>query len=236
MKFRILISISLFLYFQSTFSQEQLRLDKADSLFKKEKYTEAFEIYQGIFNSGKMSGAMLSKMAFIKEGLGDYTSALFYLDKYYQMTGNKRALDKMAEIATSRNLIGYDQTDFTFFIHNFRRNQTFIVAGLSLLSLVLLFMIYRKKSEYNRPYASSVLLLLILAGIWASVNLPGNQKDAITKSTQTVLMEGPSAGANYLTTLGKGNKVRILNSDPVWTKVEMDGSPAYIRTNQLLIL
>ncbi len=58
--------------------------------------------------------AMLIKMAYIKEGLGDYTSALLYLDGYYKHTANKRAIAKMSELASENSLDGYEYSDYTY--------------------------------------------------------------------------------------------------------------------------
>ncbi|MGB3465691.1 MAG: hypothetical protein WBA74_10490, partial [Cyclobacteriaceae bacterium] len=54
------------------------RLTTADSLFQAKKYTESFELYEQIIvEDMAYSPAMLLKMAFIKEGLGDYSNALY---------------------------------------------------------------------------------------------------------------------------------------------------------------
>ena len=52
-------------------------LNTADSLFSQQKYTEALNLYEEIYTSGRASSAMLLKMAFIQDGLNNYADALF---------------------------------------------------------------------------------------------------------------------------------------------------------------
>jgi uncharacterized protein YgiM (DUF1202 family) len=64
---------------------ETRELVKADSLFEQKKYTESFDLYEQILDEEQLaSPKMLLKMAFIKEGLGDYSRALYFLNVYYQ--------------------------------------------------------------------------------------------------------------------------------------------------------
>jgi hypothetical protein len=52
---------------------------------------------------------MLLKMAFVKEGLGDYSNALYYLNLYYLKTYDKKVLKKMENLAERyHKLEGYE--------------------------------------------------------------------------------------------------------------------------------
>ncbi|MEQ9231021.1 MAG: hypothetical protein RIF46_10095, partial [Cyclobacteriaceae bacterium] len=96
-------------------SAQQSNVDLGDSLFQEKKYTEAFELYQTSFQNGEASPSMFLKMAFIKEGLGDYVHALFYLSKYYSLTTDKTVLVKMSDLANENGLAGYSVGDADFF-------------------------------------------------------------------------------------------------------------------------
>ena len=80
---------------------------------------------------------MLLKMAFIKEGLGDYTNALYYLNLYYLKTYNKRVLKKMENLAEQNKLSGYNYDDVEFFLNIYHKFQFQI--DLLILTLILLF-------------------------------------------------------------------------------------------------
>ena len=60
---------------------------------------------------------MLLKIAYIKEGLGDITSAQYYLNEYYLATSNEQALQKMEDLAEANDLKGYQHNDITFFFN-----------------------------------------------------------------------------------------------------------------------
>ena len=57
--------------------QENPDLTLPDSLFQAKRYTQSFDLYHEIlFSYKKASPGMLLKMAYIKEGLGNYSEAL----------------------------------------------------------------------------------------------------------------------------------------------------------------
>src|SRR4051812_48821245 len=99
---KLLMHILFFnlLFIAKSFSQGTFeQLHKADSLFDSKKYIESFEIYHQILDSSdQYSPRMLKKMAFIKEGLGDYTSALYYLNLFYSSNPDNEVLKKMEEL------------------------------------------------------------------------------------------------------------------------------------------
>jgi len=86
----ILIKLIVLLTFTNVLAQENEKdIELADSLFNQQKYTQSFEIYNRILKTDNLtSPAMLLKMAYIKEGLGDYSNALYYLNLYYLQTHN----------------------------------------------------------------------------------------------------------------------------------------------------
>src|SRR5690606_13561587 len=65
----------IFLFIIQSFSSQADtgRLLNADSLFQSKNYQEALLVYESILNEDQTySAAMLLKMAFISEGMGDY--------------------------------------------------------------------------------------------------------------------------------------------------------------------
>ena len=49
-------------------------------------------------------------------------------------------------------------------------------------------------------------------------------------------MEGPSAGAEVLDVIGKGNKVTIDKQTDVWLKIEWNGQSGYVKNNNVRLL
>ncbi len=219
------------------FAQENnTDLALADSLFAEKKYTQSFDIYHRLLESERrVSPAMLLKMAYIKEGLGDYSNALYYLNLYYLRTNNKRALRKMEDVAKKYDLLGYQYTDQDFFLNIFYRHYSSIVLVLGGVLLVLLsYMIYKKRRLHERPGFSLFYTIITLLLLFYIVNFGKPYHQGIIIHPDTYLMKGPSAGSELITIADQGHRVRVLGKKDVWIKVEWKDEEAYIRESNLL--
>ncbi|MEQ8473643.1 MAG: SH3 domain-containing protein [Marinoscillum sp.] len=205
----------------------------ADSLFSNQKYTEAFEKYENIFQDNQASPAMLTRMAFIQEGLGNYTDALYYLNLYYLKTSDKASLAKMREIAEEHNLVGYEYSDVRFFENYTRKYQVEITLLLLAFSAFLLFYSYRKFKKEEKPVTATILQVVTLIVILITNNNLVTKESAIVRQDQAIIMSGPSAGSEPIDYVGKGNKVTVKESDDLWTQIEWQGAEAYIRNKNI---
>lgn len=211
------------------------QLAEADSLFKLQKYTESFEIYEQLLaDNHEASPQMLMKMAYIKEGLGDYSEALIYLNKYFLQTSDKHAQNKMQELAEEHSLKGYALSDTTFF--KGLVNKYYVEFNILLFSIAL-FLIgivcYRKfKSGSNAtPYAVSVVVVLLIF-FWVT-NFELSDNLGIITENHAYLMTGPSAGADLVEVVQKGHRLRVLSEEGIWVKVDWNGQEAYIRSKMI---
>ena len=233
----ILIKLIILISFSNVLAQEKVKdIELADSLFNQQKYTQSFEIYNRILKTDNLtSPAMLLKMAYIKEGLGDYSNALYYLNLYYLQTHNKRALRKMEDLAKKYNLEGYKYTDIEFFMNIFYRYYSAIVYSLSGLVLILIgYMVYKKLQLKTNPGFSLFYLLIVVAILFYVVNFGKRYQKGIIISPDTYLMDGPSSGAKLIAIADLGHRVHVLGKEDVWVKVEWEGSTAYIKENNIL--
>lgn len=231
----ILLAVVMATSFSSSMAQINGELVKADSLFKLQKYTESFEIYEQILDEkNEASPQMLMKMAYIKEGLGDYSQALIYLNKYYLQTSDKRAQNKMQELAEEHSLYGFALTDTKFFKGLVNK---YYVEFNGLVFVVALFLVgvavYRKlKSGANViPYASSAVVVLLVF-FWV-INFELKEPLGIITENHAYLMTGPSAGADLVEVVKKGHRLRILNEEGIWIKIDWNGREAYIRSSMI---
>ena len=233
----ILIKLIVLLTFTNVLAQENEKdIELADSLFNQQKYTQSFEIYNRILKTDNLtSPAMLLKMAYIKEGLGDYSNALYYLNLYYLQTHNKRALRKMEDLAKKYNLQGYKYTDMEFFMNIFYRYYSAIVYSLSGLVLILIgYIVYKKLQLKTNPGFSLFYLLIVVAILFYVVNFGKRYQKGIIISQDTYLMAGPSSGSKLIAIADLGHRVHVLGKEDVWVKVEWEGSTAYIKENNIL--
>ena len=93
-KTRFLIFFLIFVTID-IFANEKYLLNKGDSLFKLRKYVDAKKLYENLYyEKNYFSDAMLLKLSFIEEGIGNYDKALIYLSKHYNQTHNKETSKK----------------------------------------------------------------------------------------------------------------------------------------------
>lgn len=207
----------------------------ADSLFQQKKYTQSFELYEDIYtNDQKASSAMLLKMAFIKEGLGDFTNALYYLNVYYLKSYDKRALKKMENLAEQNKLSGYNYDDVEFFLNLYHQYQ--LQIDLILLSLALLVfgvLSYQKRSNKQISRSSGISYVGLLVVLLFINNFARERPQAIITTAEVYLMKGPSPGSDVVDKVTKGHRVDILGHDDVWVKISWNDQDAYIKSFDL---
>jgi hypothetical protein len=237
-KFPVILFIFLLLKTQVSFSQEvEAKIKFADSLFHQKKYTEAFKIYEKCYEEEKKySPQMLIKMAFIQEGLNNYSQTLVYLNDYYRVTNDKKALNKMEELAEKHQLKGYEYSDskFIFNLIQFYKTQiTFLfVLLISILVIWIIYSKYRKGIVLRLPalFTISILLIFLMMNILDSFN-----KTAIV-SKNTFLMTGPSSGSDVKEVMRAGNKITILGEEDIWLRVSVGDTKGFVRKSSTELL
>lgn len=213
-------------------------LVQADSLFANQQYTESFKIYEQLYTEANVaSPAMLLKMAFIQEGLNEYSEALYYLSEYYLMTSDDAAIEKISKLSSEHNLRGYEFTDFDLIQSFFKKNQyVFIYILLTLALAGLTYFIFRRNQVKEKPYGFGITYVLLLSLLFYLTNFPLAPEHAIITANNTYIMTAPSAGAKVLRVSDKGHRVKVAGQNDVWTKIEWNGETAFVRENNLRLL
>ena len=230
--------ISLFfaflLYFYTfSFSNEknEAKIKQADALFAQKKYTESLNLYEEVFKMNpKASPNMLIKMAFVSEGLGNYTNTLYYLSLYYQYTPNDKTLQHMEDIAHTYRLKGYEHSDLDFIRVLYQRYFSFLATGLLFICIVgfvvLLYLYYNNKKitlRYKIP------LLITLSVVFFLFRSTEEFSLGIVIQDKSYLMNAPSSGADLIKVIGKGHRVRVLDKQDVWYKILWNGQELFIK-------
>ena len=177
---------------------------------------------------------MLLKMAFIKEGLGDYTNALYFLNLYYLQTYNKRVLKKMENLAEQNQLAGYNYDDAEFFLNLYHQYQ--LQVDLLIFSLILLFfayLVYLRRSSKSLSLTPQIVLISILVLLFVANNFGRERTKAIVTTSNSYLMKGPSPGSDVIQVLAKGHRVEIKGQNDVWTKISWNDYDGYVKTFNL---
>lgn len=218
----------------TTDNSPDIILFQADSLFQNMKYTESYILYKKIFDHDKISPGMLLKMAFIQEGLGNYGSALYYLNLYYLQTSNKQVLTKMESLASKYQLVGYEYSDSDYFLSYYNKYQVHITFTVLILVLLFFGLIYYQIRKSNKkPVMAGVFFVILLGGLYFQVNYGNNYSKGIVLYENSYLMNAPSSGADLIEIINQGHRVKILGKEDIWIRIYWNGSPAYIRENNI---
>ncbi len=210
------------------------QLSKGDSLFAKKQYTQSFELYQILYQSGRYTPAMLLKMAYIQEGLGRISQSIYYLQFYYKATNDEQALSKIEELATKHKLEGYTRAFEDVFRSALQKYQ--LPVRIALLSIGLFFvalMIYQKRKQ-KKPIGACVATIFMASLLFVQVNLFSETNEGIVSDNQTYLMSGPSAGSSVIAIISEGHQLKIKDHKDVWLKVEWHDKSVYVKEDKLL--
>ncbi|GAA5038334.1 hypothetical protein GCM10011506_34670 [Marivirga lumbricoides] len=232
LKFLVSIFFCLAFFTVSIADSFDNELVTADSLYSTKLYTESIKIYESIFEAGKATPAMLLKMARIEEGLMNYGQTIFYLEKYFELTEDKKVLRHIEQIAEKEKLSGYSYNFGFYFSHYYQKWQPLLLAVLLAILIILLsFMIKNRDKQFlKRQYFSFAVILIVLIGVANNIVFPHY---AIVVDHPTFLLQGPSAASNVVQRIDKNHKIVVKDQVDVWTETEWQDNKAYIKTDHL---
>ena len=229
-KTRILI---FFLIFVTTniLANEKYLLNEGDSLFKLRKYVDAKKIYENLYyEKNYFSDAMLLKLSFIEEGIGNYEKALIYLSKHYYQTHNKETSTKIKSIAKKNELIGFEQNDLSLILNAYNKN-IYLIHSILVIILVL-YLIIGGKKDINYHIRFMIISVLVLA----IMNFNLTKKQGIIDQDNTYIMNGPSSGSDVYSIIKKGNKLKISKEYSIWYEVIFENKKKYIRKKNISLI
>lgn len=204
----------------------------ADSLFKVKQYTQSLKIYEEILAAKQYSPSMLLKMAYIHEGLANVSQGLYYLNLYYQATGDHQTLLKMQELAAKNRLEGYENPESDQFYYHLNKYGHLLSLLLAAATLFSIAWIYRQKRKSHRPVGAVVMMMIFLVLLAVNVNFPFQNSEVMITDGNTYLMSGPSAGASVIAVVEAGHKLKRTNKKDVWLEVQWFDKPAYVKQNR----
>ncbi|AGA78109.1 SH3 domain-containing protein [Echinicola vietnamensis DSM 17526] len=229
--FIIKFSIFLTIILQSINCQaDNNKLILADSLFNAKSYKEAYNLYTDILqNDEAYSPAMLLKMAYITEGMGNYEDASLYLSKYYDHNPSPKVISKIKSLTDQPDLKGYTVSDSAQFFKILTDYQQPITGTLALLLVVSLIFIFVKKKTHQPKYLIPSAILILL--VFMSNNFLVAPQSGIIKESPTIIMGQPTAAGKFIEKVNPGHRVIIKSSEDMWYKIDWEGQDAYVKKN-----
>lgn len=233
-KFIVLISISFFSAWAPSSQAAIVTLTKADSLFEAKRYTQALNQFQQIFENERYTPAMLLKMAYIHEGLGNIAKTQYFLNLYFLATNDDSVLTKMEELATSYQLEGYALHDQDRLLLLMKKNALPIALTLGSFMVLFIALAAYGKRQQQRGFLGYGLFMLMAVLFVVVVEQIREPETVIIPNENTYVMSGPSAGADVLEVVEAGHKVEVLGKKDVWIKIRWREQDAYVKEGSLL--
>jgi hypothetical protein len=177
---------------------------------------------------------MLLKMAYIREGLGDESGALYYLNAYYLQTKNDKAFDKMEELAIQNELKGYEYADQNWFFHVYYKYYYYIVSILFAMTILAFSILLTKKIKYKkRSYYGGIGVVILTTLLFLLVNFGNSYDQGILINDNCYVMAAPSASADVLDIFKAGHRVKILGQEDVWLKIQWGNQIGYVKNGHI---
>ncbi|WP_209331975.1 SH3 domain-containing protein [Lunatimonas salinarum] len=219
------------LFYVTVTQASDISLSKADSLFAEKQYTDALVIYERMLrDEGSYSPAMLLKMAFISEGMGDFAKSTTYLSKYYDHNPNPKVITKIRSLTGQTTLYGYEVSDGEKFLKFLLDVKMELSAFLTFFVLVLIIFAVAYPRKRKVFYAPALVCLTLALACNNLLNAP---ETAIVTGSPTLIMDSPTAAGNLIRRVEVGHRVKIESSVDKWYEVEWNNRKAYIRKDNL---
>ncbi len=233
---KILIIFFILFSFLSVWAQKPSEiLLKADSLFAKSKHTQALQNYESLFKQNFYTPAMLLKMAFVYEAKSKYPQAQYFLSLYFEATNDFSVLEKQQALAEKNNLDGYSLSETSRFWWIFYSYSGYAAYLLLVIALMLLGIQVRISKE-RKSILYPLLLILTLGSACTVFKLSKPTAQAIVFAPKTFAMEGPSGAADVQKQLTAGSKVRVVEKQDIWVKVNLNDKLFYVREDALQMI
>ncbi len=212
-------------------ARESALLAKADSLFTIRQFRESAAAYRELFAAGFQSPASTLRAAYLAEAAGRRDETLLYLYRFYQLTDDQAAFDKLANLAEQYGLEGYDRTDREYLAHQLSTIApvtTQVTTALLVLGLATLYHLRRKNITRGRTTLAFTVMTLA-AVLFAANNLMDPAQRAVVRNPRAITFDGPSAAADRKGLLTQGDLVEVLGDEDAWIRIRFRGKISYVR-------
>ncbi|MDX2301199.1 MAG: SH3 domain-containing protein [Microscillaceae bacterium] len=211
------------------------KITEANALFERKKFTESLELFEEVFaQTHEVSPNMLIKMAFVSEGLGNYTDALYYLSLLYLYAPQDATLIQMENIAHTYRLSGYEHSDLDYIRAIYQRYFTylaFLFLGICGLGFIFILYLYYLKQRIALRYKIPLLVLLSVG--FFLMRFSEESLMGIVIQDKSYLMSAPSSGSKPVEIIAKGHRVFVLGKQDIWYKILWNEKELYIKESNL---
>jgi hypothetical protein len=142
----------------------------------------------------------------------------------------------MAELATKHRLEGFetDESDTVISWYDMHTTKVSMIL-LVLIGMVYISLLWIKLKAKRAPIVSFSLLIILSVILILHLNSSFFRNQyAITSTSNTYLMDAPSAGASVVSIVRDGHRIRTGAKKDVWVQAEWGDKTVYIKESSLM--
>ena len=219
-------------------SPQSSLLLQADSLFTIRQFRESAAAYRSLFSTGLQSPAANLRAAYLAEAAGRRDETLLYLYRFYLLTDDQAAFDKLSNLAQQYGVAGYERSDREYLMHRFSRSAPAILKiSMALLVLNLAALVFLKRRNIQQGRKALVITSMIIATtIFAANNFSDPPLKAIVTESGVLVFDGPSAAADRKGLLSPGDLIEVDGTADIWLRIRHRGKTSFVRRSQVEVI
>jgi hypothetical protein len=207
----------------------------ADSLFDQGQYAAALPFYRAqIWQQRQLSPQILLRLAYAEHQESHYAAEMLYLNMALARQPRLSTWRQLVALAQRQRLVGYPATWQQDVRVQVQRYYYSILQGLLSLAVLLAvgLLLRRGRTGRNGWVGYSCYLLAVGAYLWLLQPVP----TGVIARPGTALMDGPGAGAAWLSTAAPGDRLLVLGRQDIWLRVRWQERVAYVRAADTFII
>ena len=210
-------------------------IQQADSLFEHGQFGAALLLYRTqIWRQRQVSARLLLRLAYAEHQQTNYAAELLYLNMALARQPRLSTWRQLASLAQRQRLVGYPTTWQQDIRVQTQRYYYPVLQGLLSTAVLLAVGLLVRRGRTSRGVWMAYGVYLLGTGAYLQWLKP--LPIGIVARSGVALMDGPGAGAAWLSTAAPGDRLPILGSRDIWLRVLWQERVAYVRADDTFMI
>lgn len=239
----LLLVLGFFISNITLFAQNEKTFEKANNLFKSQKYSEALEIYHNIEKSGLPNSELFFNIGNTYYRLEDWGNAILYFEKAKKLSPSDDDIQFNLKMANLKIIDKFNENErvtlFDYYINaiNVFHSNTWVYLSILSFTLLLIFayQVIYSKSESAKRFSFLIslisLFIFVVLTVFAYSTYTYNTSNtyAIMTDSNSMIKNAPDSNSQDLIMIHNGTKLQIIELNDNWAKVKLpDGNVGWI--------
>ena len=230
------------------FAQGNILFEQANKAYEQEKYNEAIDIYNRLMRSNTLNAPELYyNLANAYYKTNKIAPSIYYYEKALVLKPNDKAIQDNLILAKRMRIDNFDIISEPFLAKVLNAFTSFftvdiwamisIIFALLFLALFTLYFLKRKRIFFIGFWMSLFLVFYAFLSANYQLNKLNNNSFAIVFDKEISLQKEAQLTADTIEPLHEGTKVKVLEQDGDWSKVQLsDGREGWLLNDSIKLL